>query len=155
MPERHHFGRALGIDLGSKRIGIALASGTLATPLTVIQRTKDVAALHRKIRELVAEWEVDIVVVGMPLHLSGARGDAAHRAESEVEQLRLSLDVPVTTYDERLTTVTADRSLKAVDMDGRQRRNVIDQVAAAVLLQGWVDSQLQLAEHRDGNGDET
>lgn len=136
-----YLGRAMGIDLGSKRIGVALASGGVATPLTVVQRGSDTPRAHRELRSLVAEWEVDQVVVGLPLHLSGAKGQAAQAAEAEVLQLRVSLGVPVTTYDERLTTVSADRSLRAINMDGHQRRAVIDQVAAAVMLQAWVDGQ--------------
>jgi len=132
--------RALGIDLGTKRIGVAMsdAGGTLASPLEVVARSKQ---SHRDIAAIVDEWEVELVVVGMPLSLSGDAGPAARAAAREVEQLRDVLSVPVETYDERLTTVSADRLLQEAGVDSRNRRKVIDMVAAAVILQSWLDAR--------------
>jgi putative Holliday junction resolvase len=135
--------RALGIDLGSRRIGVAVsdATGTLATPLTVVIRSRDVAADHRALAELVRAEHVERVVVGLPLSMSGVVGAAARAAMEEAEALAAVVGVPVETFDERLTTVTADRSLRAARSGARARarREVVDQAAAAVLLQAWLD----------------
>lgn len=133
--------RVIGIDLGSKRVGVAVsdASGTLASPLTVIQRSGDQARDHQAIVELVAQEEAEKVVVGMPLSLSGRAGPAARAAAEEVVALALVVPVPVETYDERLTTVSADRSMMEMNMKADARRRVVDKVAAAVMLQSWLD----------------
>lgn len=134
-------GRVVGLDLGAKRIGVAVsdADGRLALPYEVVARTGDRPRDHRKLAELVAEAEADAVVVGLPLSLSGATGPAATAVLAEVDELRVTLRVPVHTYDERLTTVTADRELQGAGMDARARRRVVDKVAAAILLQAWLD----------------
>ncbi|UDY36179.1 Holliday junction resolvase RuvX [Dermatobacter hominis] len=133
--------RALGLDLGSKRIGVALSDsdGTLALPYEVVQRTGDRERDHRRIAELVAETEAEVVVVGVPYSLDGSTGPMATRYRAEARRLRATLGVPVETYDERLTTVTAERALRETDLSGRARRKVVDQVAAAVMLQSWLD----------------
>ena len=134
--------RVLGLDPGTKRIGVAISDsdGRVATPIEVIQRSGDLTRDLRKIRELVEEWEAELVVVGLPLSLSGEIGPSARRVLDEVEQLRATLPVPVETYDERLTTVTAERHLVEQRMGAKARREVVDKVAAAVLLQSWLDA---------------
>jgi putative Holliday junction resolvase len=131
--------RAIGIDLGSKRIGVAVSAGSLATPYEVVQRSNDRARDHRRIRELVEEAEAEVVVVGVPYLLDGTVGPAAAAAVAEADELACSVGVPVETYDERLTTVTADRSLLEMNMKADARRRVVDKVAAAVILQSWLD----------------
>lgn len=133
--------RALGIDLGAKRIGVAVSdsAGTIATPVETLLRTPDRAALHRSIVALGREWEVEVIVVGLPLGLDGSVGPAAAAALAEVEELRGTAGVPVETYDERLTTVTAQRSLHDMNLAPAARRRVVDQLAAAVMLQAWLD----------------
>ena len=133
--------RALGVDLGSKRIGIAVSdrSGTIASPLTVLQRTGNRRHDHRRIAELVAEEEAELVVVGLPLNMDGTTGPAATAAIAEAEALASVVGVPVETFDERRTTVTADAVLMERKMRAPARRQVIDKVAAAVMLQGWLD----------------
>jgi len=135
--------RALGIDLGSKRIGVALSDsgGMLATPYEVIQRSGQVARDHHKILELAEEAQVECIVVGLPLSLDGSIGPAARAALDEAAALGATTDLPVETYDERLTTVTADRSLLQMSMGAAARRKVVDKVAAAVMLQAWLDSR--------------
>lgn len=133
--------RALGIDLGERRIGVAVSSGSLAVPLEVVVRSGDRHRDHRRLAELASESEVDVVVVGMPWSLDGSAGPAARRAQAEVAVLEGVLGVPVETYDERLTTVTAERSLREQGLDAKERRKVVDKVAAAVLLQGWLDQR--------------
>ena len=105
MPAR----RALGVDLGSKRIGIAVSdrSGTIASPLLVVQRSGDRRVDHRRIAELVVEEEADVVVVGLPINMNGTMGPAATAAVAEARALATVVGVPVETYDERRTTSTA------------------------------------------------
>lgn len=133
--------RALGLDLGQRRVGVAVSdrSGTVASPLMVLQRSGSLAQDHRRIAELVLEEEAEIVVIGMPLSLSGAVGRAAQAARREADALASVISVPVTTVDERLSTVTAERSLREAGVTGSKRRQVVDKVAAAVFLQAWLD----------------
>lgn len=133
--------RALALDLGSKRIGIALSAGTLATPYEVLARSGDRRQDHRRIAEHVAEVEAEVVVVGLPLSLDGSVGHAAERVIAECDELAGVLDVPVETWDERLSTVTAERSLMEQQMRAQARRRVVDKVAAAVILQSWLDAR--------------
>lgn len=135
-------GRALALDLGSRRIGVATsdAGGVLASPRTTIERTGDRSRDHRRIAELVGEEEAGIVVVGLPRSLDGSIGPAAAAIEAEVAELAAVLAVPVVTHDERFTTVTAHEQLRAAGVGGRRRRTVVDQQAATVLLQSWLDA---------------
>ena len=136
--------RALGLDLGSRRIGVSVSdsAGTVATPVETLERSARPADDHRSIAGLVAEWEAEIVVVGLPLSLDGSTGPAAQSALDEAARLAETLAVPVVTHDERLTTVSAERSLAAQRLAGPARRRVVDQVAAAVILQAWLDAGL-------------
>ena len=133
--------KVVGLDLGTARVGVAASdtAGTLATPRETVRRTGDPAADLAAIVRAVEELEAELVVVGLPLSLDGSMGPAARAAAAEAEALRSVLSVPVETYDERLTTVTADRSLKELRVKGHARRRVVDQVAAAVMLQAWLD----------------
>ena len=135
--------RVLGVDLGSKRIGIAVSdrSGTIASPLTVVQRSGSVARDHQVIAKLVLEEEAEAVVVGLPLNMDGSMGPAAKAAVNEAKALATVVNVPVHTSDERRTTVTADRVMIEAGMDAKARRKVVDKVAAAVLLQHWLDGR--------------
>lgn len=146
--------RALGVDLGTKRIGVAKTDpgGTLASAFCTLERVKDRQALGRQLGEIIDEWEIDVVVIGMPLSLDGSMGPAAKRARAEIRSLRDTLSVPVETYDERLTTVSADRLLREAEVDGRKRREVIDMVAASVILQSWLDGQDQPDRETDPEG---
>jgi putative Holliday junction resolvase len=135
--------RVLGVDLGSKRIGIAVSdrSGTIATPLTVVARSGDVAGDHRRIKALVEEEAAERVVVGLPLNMNGSSGPAATSAAAEARALATVVGVPVETHDERRTTVTAQAVLRERGVRAKGQRNEIDKVAAAVMLQSWLDSQ--------------
>lgn len=134
-------GRVLGLDLGARRIGVAVTDSgqTVATGVTAIVRGRDRADDHRAVADLVAEYGAVGVVVGLPYSLSGRTGPAAVAVLSEVEELRGAVPVEVTTMDERFTTVAAASALRAGGRQQRRQREVIDQSAAAVLLQGWVD----------------
>ncbi len=133
--------RALGIDLGERRIGLALSSGSVASPLETIERSGDPAVDHRAILAVAAEWEVDTLVVGLPLSLDGSEGPAARSVRSEIADLAAATSLTVVPYDERLTTVTATRLLREGEVPGRSRRRMVDQVAAAVMLQAWLDGR--------------
>lgn len=135
--------RAVGVDLGTKRIGIAISdsAGLVATPYEVIQRSGDRDRDHRHIAAIVAEVEAEIVVVGLPLSLDGNEGRAAQGARHEAGLLEAILGVPVEMHDERFTTVTAERVLKEQNLTAPQRRKVVDKVAASVLLQAWLDAR--------------
>ena len=135
--------RALGIDLGGKRIGIAISDndGKVATPLQVLTRSKNTKEDHKKINDLVSEWEAEFVVVGMPYSLNGDKGPAAKAVEKEVEELASVVSVPVDVHDDRLTTVIAAQELSLQGLDNKRQRKVIDQVAASVILQSWLDNR--------------
>ena len=133
--------RALGIDLGSKRVGIAVSdiSGTIASTLTTVHRSKSRRHDHDEIARLVKVEECEVVVVGLPLSLDGTHGPAARSAVKEAKQLQRNIGVPVEMYDERFTTVEAERYMMEAGLDAKQRRLVVDKAAAAVMLQAWLD----------------
>ena len=135
--------RVIAVDLGSKRIGIAVSdrSGTIASPLTVIQRSGSKPSDHRRIAALVVEEQAERVIVGLPLNMNGSSGPAAKAAIAEAAALATVVSVPVETFDERRTTVTADAMLMERNMNAQARRRVIDKVAAAVMLQQWLDGR--------------
>lgn len=133
--------RALGLDLGSKRIGVAVSdlSGLIASPHSVIQRSRSPRHDHRAIARIVESEEVEVVVVGLPLSMSGQVGPAAEAATREARIIGTLLKVPVEMFDERLTTVAADRILREADISASGRRRHVDKIAAAVMLQAWLD----------------
>lgn len=133
--------RVVALDLGSRRIGVAVSdpTGTLASPCQVLERAADPATDHAAIANIVTEMGAERVVVGLPLSLDGREGPAAQQARTEAQALAAVLPVPVELHDERLTTVVADRSLQRSGKGGRARRKVVDQAAATVLLQSWLD----------------
>ena len=134
--------RALGLDLGSKRIGVSTSdsSGTIASPHSVLLRGRRQRDDHEAIARLVTTEEVGLVVVGLPLRLDGSHGPAAEAATREARVIGTVIDVPVVLFDERFTTVAADRALKEADIRASDRRRVVDKVAAAVMLQAWIDA---------------
>jgi putative holliday junction resolvase len=141
--QRRPAGRVLGVDVGTVRVGLAMSdpTGTLASPLETLRRAKDQSDLDR-LASLVAEHEVTEVVVGEPVHLSGASGASAADADAYAAELAARIgDVPVFRIDERLSTVTAASALRASGRDSRAQRDVIDQAAAVVILQQYLDSR--------------
>jgi putative Holliday junction resolvase len=118
----------------------------MATPYSTIQRAGDVTADRARVAAIVEEVGAGLVVVGLPLSMDGSHGPAAQAALEEAEALRQVLDVPVECHDERLTSVTANRSLTQAGVTGRRRRKArgdgaVDQAAAAVMLQSWLDTR--------------
>jgi putative pre-16S rRNA nuclease len=137
-------GRVAALDLGSRRIGVAYSDSgrTIASPWGTIERSGDVERDRAAIVDAVREVEASVVVVGLPLSLSGAAGPAARAALEETEALRAALEplgVAVETADERFTTTEAQRALTASGRKGKAARQVIDSAAAMVLLQAWLD----------------
>jgi len=135
--------RALGLDLGTKRIGVAVSDsdGLLATPIEVVKRLGDISKEHLAIARLVKEWEIDVVVVGVPYSMDGSIGPMARKAIAEAKKLGDTLSVSIETYDERLTTVTAEQALREQGIKSKDGRKVVDQLAASILLQAWLDSR--------------
>ena len=135
--------RVLGVDLGERRIGLATSdpTRTVAGPHSVVTRSGDPDRDRRAVLAVAREEEVTTVVVGLPLKLTGGRGSAARGAEAEVAALRaLAPDLEVLLWDERMTTAIAERTLLEGDVRRADRKQVIDKVAAAVMLQGWLDA---------------
>jgi putative Holliday junction resolvase len=133
----------IGVDLGSRRIGLACSdpTGTIATPLQVLERAGDHRADHRAIVDVAHENEAERIIVGLPLSLSGDEGPAARAVRTEVEELRgvAGEALPVEVHDERFTTVTAERSLIQARLRREARRRIRDAVAAAVMLQSYLE----------------
>jgi putative Holliday junction resolvase len=134
----------LGIDFGRARIGLAISDELrlLAHPLETLPGNKDIA---KKIAEIIRERKIDKIVVGVPRHMSGEIGEAAKEALEFANKLRAQVPCPVETWDERLTTVAAERALRGVGKKSRKTRNIIDQVAAQMILQGYLDRERNVA----------
>jgi putative holliday junction resolvase len=139
-------GRVVGIDLGSVRIGVAISDREqmLATGLTILARSGDVDADHSAVADIVTAEDAVGLIVGVPTSLDGTQGPAARAVLEEVDALRTVVPVPVETCDERLTTVAATRALRTGirgrrDRRGRRVRSLVDQVAASMILQTWLD----------------
>ncbi|MBI2369005.1 MAG: Holliday junction resolvase RuvX [Deltaproteobacteria bacterium] len=132
--------RALGLDVGSKTIGVAKSDelGWTAQGLTTIRRATLAADLQALTR-LIHEHQIDTVVVGLPKNMDGTLGPQAQLVLSFVRALEKALPVPVVTWDERLSTIGAERALFEADLSRRKRRKVIDKMAAAFILQGYLD----------------
>jgi putative Holliday junction resolvase len=133
--------RVLGVDPGEARVGVAVSDdlGILAHPLETIDASKIDPC--ERIAQLVAEKMVSAIIVGIARNMDGSFGVAAKKAEVLVEKLRSRVECPVISWDERLTTVSAQRALREAGRKARNQRAVIDQAAAQILLQSWIDSQ--------------
>ena len=139
--------RALGIDPGTKRIGLAVSdlSGTIASPLSVLQRSRSQHHDLAEIARIVREEEVEVIVVGLPLNMDGSHGLAAERATADARRLATVVDVPIEMHDERRTTASADRSMLEAGLNAIERRQRVDKVAAAIMLQSWLDARAHRA----------
>lgn len=141
MSQTTRLGRVLGLDLGDARIGVAVSDDDrrLAVPVGTIHT--GAPADLKAMAGLVTEHAATAVVVGLPLSLSGKRGPAAVKAEAFAEALRSTLGIPVELQDERLSTVEAERTLREAGVSGKRRRRQVDEVAATVILQAWLDAR--------------
>jgi putative Holliday junction resolvase len=138
--------RSMGLDVGDKRIGIAFSDegASIALPRETLERkgtSKDVARLV----ELARSEEVREIVVGMPFSLDGSMGPQAERVARFVEVLRSATELPVVTWDERFSTKDAERMLLDADVSRAKRKNVVDRLAAALILQSYLDARREIA----------
>ncbi|WP_394331495.1 Holliday junction resolvase RuvX [Streptomyces thermolilacinus] len=136
-------GRRLAVDVGDARIGVASCDpdGVLATPVETVPG-RDIPAAHRRLRQLVEEYEPIEVVVGLPRSLSGREGPAATKVRTFAQELARGVaPVPVRLVDERMTTVSATHGLRASGVKAKKGRSVIDQAAAVIILQNALESE--------------
>lgn len=134
--------RWMALDIGEKRIGVAVSdpSGTIAQGVAVITRTGKQNKDLRRLVELFQEYQCTGLVIGLPLHMNGRAGEEAEKIKEFGDLLGEKCGVTPVFWDERLTTVQAERSLLQMDLSRRRRRQVIDQVAAAILLESFLRS---------------
>ena len=132
--------RIMSLDVGSRTIGIACSDALLMTAqgIETIRRTSLEKDFNR-LQELITEYKVHELVVGMPKNMNGTKGERAEKTEEFVEKMKEVIDLPVTYWDERLSTVMAERQLIAADVSRKKRKSVIDKMAAVVILQGYLD----------------
>jgi putative holliday junction resolvase len=134
--------RILGLDVGARRIGIAVSD-----PLGIT--AQGLETLHRKnkrhdleyFKKLIRDYEIKEIVVGLPLRMSGAEGTQAEKIRAFAEDLRKRFNLPVHFLDERLTSAVANRLLRETDMSIEKRGKAVDRMAAVLILQGWMDSR--------------
>jgi len=140
----------MGLDVGTKTVGVAVSDelGMTGQAVTTVRRTNLRADLDA-LANLASEHGVGQLVVGLPRNMDGSEGPSAEFARALGEKLAVRTGLPVAYWDERLTTREAQRALIAADVSRARRRKVIDQVAAALILQGWLDAQA----HASGGAD--
>ncbi|MCP9959695.1 MULTISPECIES: Holliday junction resolvase RuvX [Streptomyces] len=146
-------GRRLAVDVGDARIGVASCDpdGVLATPVETVPG-RDVPAAHRRLRQLVEEYEPIEVVLGLPRSLNGREGPAATKVRAFAGELARGIaPVPVRLVDERMTTVSATQGLRASGVKAKKGRSVIDQAAAVIILQNALESE-RLSGNPPGEG---
>lgn len=134
--------RIIGLDVGEKRIGVAMSDplGILASPLTQINRTGNRTAIEA-ILELVRQHEVERIIAGMPYSIDGSLGQQAERVGGFLRKLSEHLDIPVETWDERYTTVAAEGKMAEAGIRKDKRKKQIDAAAAALILQEYLDTK--------------
>ena len=139
MSELHVRRRILGVDFGRARIGVAVSDelGLLAHPLETVPAGKNAVP---RIVELVREKNAERVIVGLPRHMNGSVGEGANEALAFAKKLQALCPCEVVTWDERLTTIAANRALRDSGRKTRNSRHIVDQVAAQMILQGYLDS---------------
>jgi len=143
-PEKSAATRILAIDFGSRRIGLAVTDklGLTAQGLPTLHRTNKRSDFDH-LRRTLKNYAVGEIVVGLPLRMSGATGTQSDKVEEFAEALRARFKLPVHLFDERLTSVEANRVLDATEMSGRRRKEVVDQLAAVLILQAFLEYRRQ------------
>jgi putative holliday junction resolvase len=134
--------RVLGLDYGSKRVGVAMSDELqmIAQPLEFILANPFDQFLQR-LKELIASQNVETIVIGMPRNMDGSYGSSAESAKAFAEKIRAEVSQPIRTWDERLTSVEANRILIAGNVRRNKRKEKVDKMAAAILLQSFLDAQ--------------
>lgn len=145
-------GRILGIDYGERRCGVALSDPTqlIATPYSVIE-WKGLRSLLGEIERISKDQQIERVVIGMPLNMNGTQGPMANTVQEFVNALGKHLAIPVLTWDERLSTRTAEKALLEAGTSRAKRKKLVDKIAAQILLQAYLD-RLQEPLHKPGCG---
>lgn len=146
--------RILGIDYGERRLGFAISDemGIIAMPLCVVTVEHPRHALD-EVQRLVQEKQAGQVVVGMPLNMNGTRGPASEAVARFVARLGKAIAIPVATWDERLSSKAAERILIDADVRRQKRKGVIDQLAAQIMLQSYLDSKAPPPAEGDGEAE--
>lgn len=131
----------MGLDVGDKTIGVAVSDllGLTAQGVETIKRTGNKVAINR-LRELISEKNVTKLVVGLPKNMNGTLGPQGEKVLSFVDKIKDKIDIEVVLWDERLTTVAAEKMLISADVSRKKRKKVIDKIAAVYILQGYLDS---------------
>jgi len=136
-------GRIMGLDYGSVTVGVAISDSLLLTaqPVEVIRRNREnvIRKTLARIEELIAEYQVDKIVVGYPKHMNNSIGERAIKAEEFAEMLRKRTGLEIILWDERLTTVAADQVLSRTGLNYGEKAKVVDKLAAVLILQGYLD----------------
>lgn len=134
--------RALGLDIGATRVGVAVSdpAGIMASPVTVLDARR-LAGDVRDLARLVEDYEAEVLVIGLPLTMGGSEGPQADGVRAEAERLAAAVGLPVEYQDERLSSATARRAMHEAGMSDRQQRGSLDKVAAAIVLQRWLDAR--------------
>jgi putative holliday junction resolvase len=137
-----HSARVLGLDVGSRRIGIAVSDplGITAQGLETLQR-KSKRHDFERLGQIIQRYDVKELVVGLPLRMSGAEGTQAGKMQEFAEELRRRFQLPVHLWDERLTSAEANRLLRETDLSIAKRGKAVDRMAAVLILQGWMESR--------------
>ncbi|OIJ21992.1 Holliday junction DNA helicase RuvA [Anaerobacillus alkalidiazotrophicus] len=138
--------RTLGLDVGTKTIGVAVSDelGWTAQGVETIRRDQDDPEKDwEKLKALISELDINKIVVGLPKNMNGTIGPSGEACKAFSEETKLRFNLPVILWDERLTTVAAERMLIAADMSRKKRKKVIDKMAAVMILQGYLDSVLK------------
>ena len=128
----------IGLDVGNKHIGVAMAIGTVAIPIAVIKRTEEQVDLER-IEALTRDYETELIVIGLPRSMDGSIGAQAELVLEFAKSLSDYIDIPIDMCDERLTTVIADRLMQESGANRKKRKENIDALSAAVILQAYID----------------
>ncbi|AIS52334.1 putative holliday junction resolvase [Thermoanaerobacter kivui] len=135
--------RVMALDVGDKTIGVAISDplGTIAQGLTTIKRNSNQKDLER-IKEIVNQYKVEIIIVGLPKNMDGSIGPQGQKVLKFADFLKENFEIPVMLWDERLTTVEAERVLiEKANVSRKKRKKVIDKLAAVLILQGYLDSK--------------
>ena len=114
---------------------------SIATPYSVITRSGDPLRDYAQILEIANEWQVNTLVFGLPISLDGSLGPAAKKTKSEIKEVQKLTDLNVQTFDERFTTVTAEQIIRDQNISKEKGRGLVDQIAASIILQAWIDTQ--------------
>ena len=138
--------RAMGLDIGSVTVGVSLSDGLkmIASSYTVIRYEVENEELYQKIVDIIKEEEVDEVIVGMPYHMNGDFSVGCERSKRFIEGIKKLIDVKIIEIDERMSTVSAQNALFTFDVSRKKRKQVVDKVAATVILQTYLDRNSRL-----------